>query len=68
MTDITDYIRLHSTEPFQPVTALQALFRLWHRRIHNRAFLQRASRHELADMGLSPWQCECEANKPFWQA
>jgi len=67
MTDITDYIRLHRTEPFRPVATAQALFRLWHRRTRSRAFLQRASRHELADIGLSPWQCQAEANKPFWR-
>ena len=67
MTDISDYIRLHRGEPFRPVAALRARIQLWHKRTHNRAFLARASAYELKDMGLSPWQCQCEVNKPFWR-
>jgi len=68
MTDITDFIRPYRVEPFNWLTAVRERVNTWRRRDRNRAYLARASAHELADMGLSSWQRQREVSKSFWVA
>jgi uncharacterized protein YjiS (DUF1127 family) len=40
----------------------------WRRRIRSRDELMGLSDYSLRDIGLSRWDAEAEASKPFWMA
>jgi uncharacterized protein YjiS (DUF1127 family) len=52
----------------QQVSDWIALFGLWRRRSRDREVLAAMSKRELQDIGMTPWEARCEANKPFWRA
>ena len=41
--------------------------KLWNRRYRTRKQLKELSPHLLRDIGLSPFDAEVEAQKPFWK-
>jgi uncharacterized protein YjiS (DUF1127 family) len=52
----------------QRVAGWITLIGIWRRRSHDRRTLAAMSGRALQDIGLTPWDAGCEANKPFWRA
>jgi uncharacterized protein YjiS (DUF1127 family) len=51
----------------QQVSGWIALISIWWRRSRNRQELAAMSNRDLQDIGITPWEAHCEANKPFWR-
>ena len=49
------------------VTGWIALICIWRRRSGDRWVLAAMSGKALQDIGITPWDARCEANKPFWR-
>jgi uncharacterized protein YjiS (DUF1127 family) len=54
-----------AADHFQRVTET---LKTWHYRIVSRRELLDMDAHLLRDIGLSPFEAEAEAGKPFWRA
>jgi uncharacterized protein YjiS (DUF1127 family) len=49
-------------------TSLVALFHEWRRRFHDRCALANLCDRSLRDIGLTRYDADREARKPFWRA